>query len=97
MVLLASNTNMDLCMQKKSYNNCRRSNKNYGSRSRDTLTNLPIEKVKGKWSQFYTNFCESIDWVAQQAVKLDEVMDVFKVMEAAFESARLKHSVSVSK
>lgn len=64
-------------------------------RPKDTLTELPIEKVIGEWSQFYVNFCKTIDGEAEPYIKLNEVMRVFKVMETAFESAKLGHSVSV--
>lgn len=63
-------------------------------RPKETLTELPIEKVTGDWTEFYKNFCDAIEGKTEQRVKHNEVLRVFKVMEAAFESAGKGHSIS---
>ncbi len=50
---------------------------------------IPVSDVH----DFYRNVCRAIDGVEEQIVKHDEVMRVFRIMEAAAESSRLGHAI----
>ena len=50
---------------------------------------IPVSDVH----DFYRNVCRAIDGEEEQIVKHDEVMRVFRIMEAAAESSRLGHAI----
>lgn len=63
--------------------------KTMAPREKNTMSEVPVPRVKSDVREFYHNFTDVIESKAELFVKNDEVMRVMKVMEAAFESAEL--------
>ncbi|MBE6590950.1 MAG: Gfo/Idh/MocA family oxidoreductase [Ruminococcaceae bacterium] len=63
--------------------------KTMAPRSEETIKELPLPEVQSDVHDFYRNLVDAIDGKAEQLVTHAQVMRVFKLMEAAFESDRL--------
>jgi predicted dehydrogenase len=61
--------------------------KTMAPRTEDTIHEDPLQPVKADIHDFYKNVMGVIEGKAEQIVKPEQVMRVFKLMEAIFESA----------
>ncbi len=68
--------------------------KTMAPRTEDTIKTESMPLVKADVADFYANVIAAIEGREEQLVKHHEVMRVFKVMEAAFESAKTGQVVS---
>lgn len=59
-------------------------------------TDTTVEQAKTDWSRFYVNLADVLAGKAELAVKPEETLRLFKVFEAARESARTGNSVRVT-
>ncbi len=55
-------------------------------RPKETLEFLPLPEIETEWAMYYRNVIAAIEGKEELIVKTDEVMRVFKVIEAAFKS-----------
>lgn len=67
--------------------------KTMAPRSEDTISTLPLPTVTSDVHDFYRNVVAAIDGKEPQLITHEQVMRVFKLMEAAFESDRLSQTV----
>ena len=62
-------------------------------RPKETTTDLPLPEAKTDWLDYYRNICDVIENNAELIVKPRQSLRVMKVIDAIFESNRLKQSV----
>lgn len=65
-------------------------------RPKETLSELPLPKIESDWADFYRNIAQVLEGKAEIIIKHDELLRVFKVVEAAFKSAETHHSIAVN-
>jgi len=67
--------------------------KTMAPRSPETIKEFPLPEVETDVHDFYRNVAKAVDGIEPQLITHAQVMRVMKVMEAAFESDRLKQVV----
>lgn len=68
--------------------------KTMAPRSAETIREEPLPPVSSDVHDFYRNLCRAIDGLETQLVTHDQVLRVFRLMEAAFRSHELGQAVS---
>ena len=68
--------------------------KTMAPRSAETIREEPLPPVSSDVHDFYRNVCRAIDGLEAQLVTHDQVLRVFRLMEAAFRSHELGQAVS---
>jgi predicted dehydrogenase len=63
-------------------------------RPKETTSELPLPEVKANWADLYKNVAGAINGTAELMVKPEQVLRVMKIIDAAFESDKIKSSVS---
>lgn len=64
-------------------------------RPKEAIEELPLPDIKTDWADYYRNVIAVLDKKEELIVKPSEVMRVFKVMEAGFQSAEAGSAVGV--
>jgi scyllo-inositol 2-dehydrogenase (NADP+) len=65
-------------------------------RPKETIEELPLPEVETDWADYYRNVIAAIDGKEELIVKPCEVMRVFKVIEACFESDETGKTIEVN-
>lgn len=65
-------------------------------RPKETIEELPLPEVQSDWADFYRNVIGAIDGKCELIVKPNEVMRVFKVIEACFSSSETGRTIEVN-